>query len=143
MSEDVAVEDEVADIRSAEVHLGVHLRIRDHWVAIRIHTSRWLGRTRWWRTAAEWYLNHVCKLTSDGRRLLAVAREGRVAVFLEVELGLHLEVNLVLVQFVVFSGVILDMPKLHGPLRRNNGGRVVVVKLYVNLRWSRGDAPGV
>src|SRR5712664_413737 len=143
VSEDMAVEDESADVWSAEVHEQLDLRVRYHWVTVRVDTSRWLNTTaNRRRTGAIRDLNHVQKLAVDARRLPAT-------VDLEVVLRQHLEVNLVLVQFMVFPRVVLDDPLLHRPLRRDDRRRVVVVKGRVNrirldgtLRACRSHASG-
>jgi len=88
--------------------------------------------------AAEWELNHVQELAGNRGCL-------RGAVGLEVELLQHFEVNLVLVEFVVFSGVVLDMPELHASLRSDDRRGIVVVERHVDPRRELrgGLTPGV
>src|SRR5260370_16406085 len=69
VSEDMAVEDESADVWSAEVHEQLDLRVRYHWVTVRVDTSRWLNTTAHpRRTGAIRDLNHVRKLAGEARR---------------------------------------------------------------------------
>src|SRR6516165_10368675 len=43
MSEDVAVEDEIADVHSAEVHKHLDLWVRNDWIAVSVNASWWGG----------------------------------------------------------------------------------------------------
>ena len=80
MSEDVAMEDEIADVRSTEVHEQLDLWVRNDWIAIGVDASGWVvAIVRRRRTIAERNLDHVEELAVDGRRL-------RVAVGFEVVL---------------------------------------------------------
>ena len=110
MSEDMAMEDEIADVHSAEVHEHLDLWVRNNWIAVGVDASGWgVAIVRWRRTIAERNLDHVEELAVDGRRLHA-------AVGFEVVLLQHLEMDLVLVEFVVLLSAILNDPLLHGSL---------------------------
>ena len=110
MSEDVAVEDEIADVHSAEVHKHLDLWVRNDWIAVSVNASWWgVAIVRRRRTVAERNLDHVKELAVDGRCLHA-------AVGFEVVLLEHLEMDLVLMEFVVFLSAVLDDPLLHGSL---------------------------
>ena len=138
------MEDEVADVRSAEVHQCVYLRIRDCWPTIvgcetsLLHYST-VGKSNVDSriTAAERDFNHVRKLSGKPRCRLASSRLA-LGIGWEVELRLHPEMDLVLVEFVVFSGVVLNVPKLHASLRCDDRRRVVAVEEHVDPRRKLG-----
>src|SRR5579864_3202424 len=151
MPQDVAVEYKSADVRSAEVHECRYLRIRYRWSATVRGNASW----RVWRIGSASVRVHTGRITSAERDLnhvqeLAVNRRlGGSAVGHKVVLRQHLEVNLVLVQFVVFAGVVLDQPFLHRSLNGGDRRRVVAVKRRVQrirlngaLSSSRSHAPG-
>jgi hypothetical protein len=95
---------------AAEIHECLDLRVGNDWIAVGVDAGGWIDATILWRrTSAERNLNHIQELTVDGRRLLT-------AVNLEVVLRQHHEMDLVLVEFVVLAGVVLDEPLLHGSL---------------------------
>src|SRR5580704_11574842 len=77
MSEDVAMKDEVADVRSAEVHECLDLWIRSNWIAVLVDAGRWVDVTVLWRrTTAERNFNHIQELAVDGwRRVAAILFE--------------------------------------------------------------------
>ena len=135
MSEDVAMEDEVADVGSTEVREYLDLRVRNDWFAVVVGAGRWVDAALLWRrTTAERHLDHIQELAVDGWRLLT-------AVDLEVVLGQNHEMDLVLVQFVVLAGVVLDDPFLHGSLGGDDRRRVVIVECGVNrIRLSSAPA---
>jgi hypothetical protein len=96
------MEDEVADVRSAEVHEYLYLWVRNYGIAAAADAGGWLDATILGRrTTAERNLNHIQELAVDGRRLLA-------AVGFEVVLLQHHEMDLVLMEFVVLAGVVLS-----------------------------------
>src|SRR5260370_40461590 len=98
------------NVRPSEVHERLHLRER-------------LGARQMSRVTVR-DLHHVQELTVDARRLLG-------PVDLEVVLGEHLEMNLVLVELMGFPGVVLDDPFLHRSLRGDDRRRLVVVEFCI------------
>src|SRR5579864_3911780 len=106
MREDVAVIDEVSNVRTTEVHKHLDLRNR----AIRVL-----------HVVPERHLDHVCELANDGRR-------GWIAVYLIVVLRKNLEVDLVEMPLMVLLGYVADNPFLHRTLRGDDRWRIVVVK---------------
>jgi hypothetical protein len=77
------------------------------------------------RTTAERNLNHIQEPAVDGRRLMA-------AIGFEVVLLQDHEMDLVLMEFVILAGVVLDDPLLHGSLGGDDRRRVVIVEYGVN-----------
>ena len=104
------MEDEIADVHSAKVQERLDLWVRNDWITLGVDASGWeIAIVRWRRTIAERNLDHVEELAVDGRRLHA-------AVGFEVVLLQHLEMDLVLVEFVILLSAVLDDPLLHGSL---------------------------
>src|SRR5262249_46645413 len=102
MSEDVAMEDEIADVLSAEIHEHLDVRVRNDGFAVATNASgRVVAAVRRRRTTAVHILDHVEPLAVDARCLLA-------AVGFKVVLRQHQEMDLVLVEFVVLLSVVLD-----------------------------------
>lgn len=119
------MENEVSNVRPAKVHERLHLRVRDHWISAQVDASRGINSTVLWRrAAAERDFDHIQELTVDCRRLLA-------AVGLKVVLGEHFEVYLMLLEFVVFPGVVLDKPFLDRSLRGDDRRRIIVLERRV------------
>src|ERR1700732_3151968 len=104
MTEDVAVIDEVSDVRSTKIHPHFHARIRMSRIPVPVRD-----------------LNHVKELPFNVRFLLA-------AVDLEIVLRQHQEVYLVEVEFMVLSRPVLNCPVLDRALRGNYGWRIGRIK---------------
>lgn len=100
----MAVIDEGSDIHTSEVHEQLYL-----------------GKGNICLKDPEWNLNHVQKLTVDGRGLLR-------SIDLEVVLRENLEMDLVHMKFMVLPSYVLNIPLFDESLRGNHRRRIVVVE---------------
>ena len=109
MIEDVAMENESADIVSTEVDADFDVGIRVSSVTVPVGN-----------------FDHIEILAEDGG-------SGRISIDFEIVLRLHKEMHLVKMEFVIFEGMVFDGPFLDGALGGGDRWRRVGIKDLLRL----------